>query len=131
MFSKEYLFPILTDWYLHKFKSSTYLEAWNWEDSRNDIDLNGSSIHLGQKINGKMKSNLFADFYNNWIRVDCNVQVVKMGFGDIWVTDLNHDGRSHSKAAKGYKKELHDAGFKGRVDYCERVSEVNLLNVEC
>ena len=79
-----------------------------------------------------MKSNLFADFYNNWIRVDCDIQVVKMGFGDIWVTDLNHDGGGHGKAAKGDKKGLHDAIIKYYLTTAkEECLNVKLLIVEC
>ena len=93
-------------------KIFNYLKAWNWKNSRNDIDFDGSSVNLVQKINGEMKSNLFSSFYNNWIGVYGNVQVVEVSFGDFGVTDLNDDGGSHGKAAKGDKKGLHDAIIK-------------------
>ena len=73
-----------------------------------------------------MKSNLLSSFYNNWIGVYGDIQVVEVSFGDIWITDLNVDGESHGKAAKGNKKGLHDAIIKDcvLVDYCEgRVSK--------
>ena len=110
----------------------THLKAWNRENSRNDIDLDSSSVHLGQKIDGKMKSNLFTNFDNNWIRIDSNVQVVEMGFGDFIITDLNLDGGSQGKAAKSGKERLHDASFKkwGQVANNECV-DVTTTCVEC
>ena len=109
-----------------------YLKAWNWNTSRHHIDFNNSSVNLGQKINGKMKSNLLSSFYNNWIGVYGDIQVVEVSFGDIWITDLNVDGESHGKAAKGDKKGLHDAIIKYYLTTAkEECLNVKLLIVEC
>ena len=81
-----------------------------------------------------MKSNLFSSFYNNWIGVYGDVQVVEVSFGDFWITDLNVDGGSHGKAAKGNEKGLHDAIIKDKNWWTTANEEclyVKFLIVEC